>query len=256
MKRPAVVLLAFALFLSLGELAGCDSGSREIPMPRVEGKGLGGSIAFDGEHFWATRVPMSYTSKAGKEIVKFDRSGNEVMAFAPAENFSELTFDGKDVWTADAFGYEAVSSLRETASFYTVNPETGTLERRFSIHVDYMLDGLAAGEDRLWAFVVSSTDIGSKRFILEIDPHQGSVVRWMEYPDREGRTCSGMAYADGHLWLVAGFVKRTILKISPGSGKIVDRYDCSGRVINGITTDGKRILLADGETYMLTPMRP
>ena len=60
-----------------------------------------------------------------------------------------------------------------------------------------------------------------------------------------------MTYIDGYIWVVGGLIKKEVLKIDPQSGEVVKRYDYSGRVINGIATDGENILLVDEEKNML-----
>lgn len=246
LRRIEVLLLLTACMTS-SVLTGCRGKRKTVPLPQREGYVMGGSLAFDGTHFWATQYPKLDRIDESREVVKFDRDGNVVATFTPDENFHGLAFDGQNIWTADVFGWAEGRFFGEHGNFYILDPETGELHKQFTIPETYGdLNGLAAGGNRLWAFV-------DRDQIFEIDPESGSVVNQLEVP--ESFSCTAMKFLDGYLWVVKGLIKKEVLKIDPKSGNILKEYDYTGRVLNGIATDGKDIYLVDGDKLELFVLR-
>lgn len=254
MKKKVGLLLDLDVVILLGTMLycffSCEASKKVIPLPEDENWGIGGSMAFDGNYFWGMRIPRSFTSEKSKEIVRFDELGQVVNIYTPEQNFSELAFDGKNVWTTDAFGSD-IAAIEFNGNFYIIDPETGILKKQFRIYEDYMVDALAASGDRLWVYANHAGEEAHDKFILEIDIGAGAIINVMSYPEDISSTCSGMTYAGGHLWLTTGLIKHEVIKMNPQTGEIVKKYDFTGRVINGITTDGKNIYLADGEKHVL-----
>ncbi len=243
MRFAAIATINIALIC----LVGCSNGKEGICLPEDEGMIIGGSIVFDGNYFWCTRVPSETRSDRKKEIIKFNQSGEVICTFTPKENFRELAFDGENLWTADASGPGPARFFGYGGNFYTIESETGILNKQFTISETYgSLRGLAASEDRLWAFIEMDYE---NLIIVEITLESKSIVKRIRLPKRV--RCSGMAYIDGYLWLVSGLIKKEVLKLDPQSGEVVKRYDYAGRVINGIATDGENIFLVDGERNIL-----
>ena len=101
MNKSIAVFLVFFMSVVLRGLIGCGNSEKSIPLPGKKGTGIGGTMAFDGKCFWGTRVPLSFKREAKKEIVKFDTFGEVIKTFTSKENFSDLTFDGKNIFFAD-----------------------------------------------------------------------------------------------------------------------------------------------------------
>lgn len=247
MKRVEVGILLLSISTLLSGLLGCGERARSIPLPQKEGYIMGGSLAFDGTHFWATQYPKLDKLDKPRQLVKFDKLGKVIDVFMPKENFHGLAFDGENIWTADVFGWAEGRFFGEHGNFYIIDPETGELSKQFTIPETYGdLNGLAAGAGRLWAFV-------DRDQIFEIDTESGSVANTITL--QENFNCTAMKYAHDHLWVVKGLIKKEVLKIHPSSGEIVKRYDYTGRVLNGIATDGENICLVDGDALELFIMK-
>lgn len=243
-KMFAIIPVA-VLFATLSIISGCGAGEKQIPMPRVENALIGGSMAYDGKYFWATQVPRLSHVEEDRKIIKFDDSGTLISSFTPEENFHDITYDGQHLWTATVFGWETGRHYGEHGYFYTIDPETGELTAQFMISQVYdWLEGLTAGEDRLWAAV----QIEREMFLFEIDIELGTVMNTIQLPDI---SVIAIAYAKNHLWVVAGFLKHSIIKMNPHTGEIIKEYDYPGRVLNGIVAVDNDIFLVDGEKNML-----
>jgi len=158
--------------------------------------------------------------------------------FGPTDERSVhgVTFDGKHVWFARD---------NELIAF---DPEKQEVVKQFSI------PGAGAGTafDGKHIYQLAKTEI------LVVDPSDGSVVRRLPSPGKGAD--SGMAYADGYLW-VGQYRSAQIMKIDAKTGEVVktlrsDRYvtgvSCiDGQLWHGAAEDGKpselRRLAPDGE---------
>jgi|GEM_PF-3374296 len=216
-----------------------------IPLPEPQGKIVGGSIAFDGEFFWTARMLVSFGAETSHEIVQFDAEGNVINVFRPERDFRGLAFDGTRLWTADAAGS---GNYIMNGKFYTVDMGNGRLVEQFTINRDYFLDGIGASEYRLW--VVGRYRVEeSGAFLWEIDQYTRTIAHEVTLPAGDLQTCSGITYFKDHIYAVVGIVHKEVLKISTYEGRIIERFDFSGRQINGITNNGNDILVADGEEH-------
>jgi glutamine cyclotransferase len=124
-----------------------------------------------------------------------------------------LTYDGRRVWFAAG---DRVIAL---------DPATGTTVRSLDVagHAGTAFDGrhlFQIAEDR----------------IQKIDPETGRVLATIPAPG--GGACSGMAWAEGALW-VGQYRDRRIHQVDPGTGAILRTIACS-RFVTGVTwTDGE-----------------
>lgn len=135
-----------------------------------------------------------------------------------------VTFDGKNVWFA------------RDDELVVFDPNEERVVARHSI----------PGADAGTAFDGAHIYQLAKDEILVIDPRDGSVVRRMPSPGK-GKD-SGMAYADGHLWIgqwrdskihkvdaKTGEIKKTL-----SSDRFVTGVSClDGELWHGATSDGK-----------------
>lgn len=240
-----IIIAIAAMFTMLSVVSGCRAGKKQIPMPVVENALIGGSMAYDGKYFWATQVPRLSHLEEDRKIIQFDDSGTLINSYAPEENFHDVTFDGEHLWTATVFGWEAGRYYGEHGYFYTIDPETGELTPQFMISQVYdWLEGLTAGEGRLWAAV----KIEHAMFLFEIDPTLGVVVNTIQLPDI---SVTAIAYAKNYLWVAGGFLKHEVVKINPHTGEVIKEFDYTGRILNGIVAVDNDIFLVDGEKNVL-----
>jgi hypothetical protein len=219
-----------------------------IEVAHEPGMVIGGSIAYDGRYYWATRLLVSFGAEIKREILQFTAAGDIEFFFTPQHDFRGLAFDNERLWTAEAYGSQ--DYLSDKGNFYTIDRTSGQFTGQFAIHRDYLLDAITAGNGRLW--VLGRYDTQEKRvFLWEIDHYIGSIVHEVEISDNIKIPCSGIAFLDGYVWAVVGSIDREVVKISPQDGRILESHDFSGYEINGIASDGNTILLADGDKNQL-----
>jgi len=148
------------------------------------------------------------------------------------ERIHGVTFDGKLVWFA------------RDDELVAYDPETSTVVKRLS--VPGARAGTAFDGEHLYQLAGGE--------IVVVRPSDGVVVRRMPAPGKSedgtstARDCSGMAYADGYLFVGVGRAAK-ILKIDAGTGALVktlssDRFvtgvSCVGGALwHGVSTDGK-----------------
>jgi hypothetical protein len=247
-KLPWIFILAWGIPLIILFTGLLNSGDGNIDLPESPGKIIGGSIAFDGRYYWATRILLSFGAEIKREIVKFDPKGDVCSIFTPTHDFRGLAYDGEQLWTADAVGSE--DFLNDDGGFYIIDQESGQFVKKFSIQRDYMVDGLAASRQALWV-LGRTVEQPDKVFLWEIDPHIKSITNEAELSDELIISCSGITFLNGYVWALVGSAEKEVLKISPHDGRIVKRYDFSGDDINGITNNGNQIFIADGGEHQL-----
>lgn len=221
-----------------------------IDIPDTPGKIIGGSIAYDGRYYWATRILVSFGAEIKREIIQFDPSGEVYHIFTPEKDFRGLAYDGERLWTADANGSEEY--LSGDGNFYVIDQESGQFMTKFTIDRNYLLDGLTAGDGNLWVMGRYS-DQQSRVFLWVIDQHVRSIIHEVEVSKDILTPCSGIVFLDGYIWAVVGFAGREIVKISPRDGRILIRQEFPDTEINGIATDGHQILVVDNYAHQLCP---
>jgi outer membrane protein assembly factor BamB len=147
-----------------------------------------------------------------------------------------VTFDGKLVWYA------------RDAEIVGFDPDTNEVVKRLAVPANA---GTAFDGEHLYQ--IAGTDI------LVVDPSDGRVLRKLPTPSGKGDD-SGMAYADGYLW-IGQWRSSKIHQIDAKTGEIVKTLACDrfvtgvscvdGAIWHGASDDGKpselRRLSADGE---------
>ena len=131
----------------------------------------------------------------------------------PAANVGGVTYDGKNVWFAAG------------DKLIAFDPESGETQRSIDVaaHAGTAFDG-----EHLF-------QIAEAR-INKIDPKTGRVIATIPAP--AGGGCSGMAWAEGSLW-VGQYRERKIHQVDPDTGKILRTIE-SNRFVTGVTwVDGE-----------------
>ena len=131
--------------------------------------------------------------------------------FDGAEAVHGVSFDGRHVWAATG------------PRLLAIDPHTGETTRAIERNCDA---GTAFNGTHLY-------QIAEKR-IEKIDPATGTVLHSIPAPS-EGCD-SGLAWADGHLW-VGEYQGRRIHQIDPETGKILRSLD-SDRYVTGVSWVG------------------
>ena len=138
------------------------------------------------------------------------------MEYGPFEGVDHVhgvTFDGRQVWFASGDKLNAL------------DPATGKVVRKIDVaaHAGTAFDG-----QHLYQIAENS--------IQKIDPESGRVIDTIPAPGDDG--CSGLAWAEGSLW-VGKYRGRKIHQIDPTSGAIIRTLE-SNRFVTGITwVDGE-----------------
>ena len=128
--------------------------------------------------------------------------------FEGIESVAGVSFDGSHVWIAGG------------DSLTAIDPESGASTRAIAVAADA---GTAFDGRHLF-------QIAGDR-IQKIDPASGSVLGTIPVPGEGG--CSGMAWAEGTLW-VACYRGRRIHEVDPESGAVL-RTLASDRHVTGVT---------------------
>jgi hypothetical protein len=223
---------------------------KKIPLPRVEKKMVVGSIAFDGEFLWTTRIPTTVLGEGRREIVKSDTTGKEIFRTVPEVDICDIAFDGKNVWTADIFGSE--DSDGADSKFYIVDEKSGELYDQFSNNENYTIEAMTGGNRTLWVFIkIVTADLEREQYLYEINTRSGDIVSKILVSDNSLLTCSGMAYSDDFLWMIVLLDRHTLFRIDPETGVPEEKFDYEEKTIIGITTiDGEIYLLDKGENVL------
>jgi glutamine cyclotransferase len=139
------------------------------------------------------------------------KTAQVIREFAPLDEapIHGVTFDGQRVWFARD---------NELIAF---DPQQAKVVRRFA------LPGAGAGTafDGTYLYQLANTEI------LVVDPEDGRVVRKLTAPN--GGANSGMAYADGYLW-VGQYRAAKIHKIDAQTGELVKTLS-SDRFVTGVS---------------------
>jgi len=124
-----------------------------------------------------------------------------------------VTHDGSHVWLATNRGMLAL------------NPTTGEVDRALAHAADA---GTAFDGRHLWQIAEARID--------KLDPASGEVLASIPAPDNG--ECSGLAWAEGSLW-VGQYRKRRIVQVNPASGEVLRTIE-SNRYVTGVTwVDGE-----------------
>lgn len=133
--------------------------------------------------------------------------------FEDAEGVHGVSFDGSRVWAA--LGPRLVA----------FDPDSGQTERVIERACDA---GTAFDGTHLYQLVETR--------IEKIDPDTGAVLHTIPPPGRTGECNSGMAWADGHLW-VGEYQGRRIHQVDPQTGKVLRSLE-SDRYVTGVSWAG------------------
>lgn len=242
-----LIITVFLIIISCGE-----SGPSAIKINEEKGTLIGGSMAYDGISIWANSLTKGLKSGGEKKIIKINRDGDIVKSFEPDENISgDMAFDGTNLFTGHAFGWETEREYSDHGAIYSVNPETEELMIKFTISEYYNeLEGLAASPGTLWAMVMKRNDDGVRNLILyEIDTRTESITNNFKFT--ELRNCTGITYANGYIFALTGTFHKKVMKIKLSDGNIEKEFDFQGRVINGITSMDNCVYLFDEEKDIL-----
>lgn len=138
--------------------------------------------------------------------------------FAESGPVHGVTFDGEQVWFARGDKLQAL------------DPSTGELTRALSVAGD-----AGTAFDGKYFYQLD------KGRIRKIDPRSGQIVATVPTPELS--SASGMAWAEGSLW-VGQFADRKILEVDPETGKIKSEV-VSDRFVTGVS-------FCDGELWHAT----
>lgn len=128
--------------------------------------------------------------------------------FDGADTIHGVSHDGRHVWVATG------------AKLLALDADTGAIDRTLDVACDA---GTAFDGTHLYQIAEARID--------KIDPATGKVIHSIPSP-AEGRD-SGMAWADGHLW-VGEYRERRIHQIDPSTGEIL-RSLASDRFVTGVS---------------------
>ncbi len=133
--------------------------------------------------------------------------------FDGADAIHGVSFDGQQVWAATG------------PALVAFDPASGTPVRSLAVPCDA---GTAFDGTHLYQIAEARID--------KIDPHSGQVLASIPAPG--GGTDSGMAWAEGYLW-VGQYRERRIHQVDPATGKVL-RTIASDRFVTGVTwVDGE-----------------
>lgn len=133
--------------------------------------------------------------------------------FPGVEAVHGLTFDGEQVWFATG------------NSLLALDPATGQTSRQLDITANA---GTAFDGTHFY-------QIGDG-LIQKVDPQSGKVLSTIPAPG--GECVSGMAWAEGSLW-VGAYRDRKIHQVDPDTGKVLRTIECN-RYVTGVTwVDGE-----------------
>ncbi|MDI6780368.1 MAG: transglutaminase domain-containing protein [Bacteroidota bacterium] len=146
-----------------------------------------------------------------------------------------LTYDGKNLWLADAY----------TDKIYKINPETREVISSFD-SPGYHPEGLTWDGKYLWHI-----DAGEK-LMYQIDPSTGKALKILESNSSNPRD---LAWDGKYIWIV-DFKSDQLLKVSPEDGMMVQIVPSPAGEPTGIVFDGKYLWVADRGTdriYLVNP---
>ncbi len=172
----------------------------------------------------------------GISTVVFAYPGKIIRSIQTPYHFSTgLTFDGRNLWTAD---YQA-------DKISCVNPATGKVVREIPSPGFWPM-GLAWDGKYLW-----NID-GRQNKIFQVDPADGTILRVIDSPssNAEGLTWDGKT-----LW-VSDYRANEIMKIDLSDGTAIQTFSAPAKYAQGLTWDGRYLWCSDrimNEIYMIDP---
>ena len=133
--------------------------------------------------------------------------------FAGSDCVNGVSFDGQHVWAATG------------AALVAFDPDSGDAVRTLALPCDA---GTAFDGTHLYQIADARID--------RIDPRSGEVLASIPAPG--GGTNSGMAWAEGSLW-VGQYRQRRIHQVDPASSAVQHRLQMpDGRGVSGLESDG------------------
>jgi glutamine cyclotransferase len=133
--------------------------------------------------------------------------------FEGVEGVHGVTYDGENVWFCSGDRLNAV------------DPESGQVRRTLDV-----ASNAGTAFDGKHLFQISADKIH------KIDPATGRIVGTIPAP--EGGSNSGMAWAEGSLW-IGEYRQRKIRQVDPATGKVLREIE-SNRFVTGVTwVDGE-----------------
>jgi len=156
-------------------------------------------------------TPLAPNSVPGTPACIVREFGPELIPGATRVN--GVTHDGRQVWAATG------------PTLVALDPVSGSVTRTLEQASDA---GTAFDGRYLWQLSESRID--------KIDPESGAVVATIPAPGDGGS--SGMAYAEGSLW-IGQYQDRRIVQVDPANGKVIRSIE-SNRFVTGVTwVDGE-----------------
>jgi outer membrane protein assembly factor BamB len=170
-----------------------------------------------------TTTTATTTTRATTQSSAQSASAHVVREYGPfgPGGIHGVTFDGQLVWFA------------RDNELVALDPASGEVQRRFDVPANA---GTAFDGEHLYQ--LAGTEI------LVIRPSDGNIVRKIPLADASDEDCnSGMAYAEGYLW-VGHWKNSRIRQIDPQTGKVV-KILSSDRWVTGVS-------FADGALWHAT----
>jgi outer membrane protein assembly factor BamB len=130
------------------------------------------------------------------------------------DNLGGVTFDGRQVWCAVG------------DKLCALNPDTGQVQRTIDVPARA---GTAFDGKHLYQI--------ADNVIQKIDAETGRVLGTIATPP--GGQCSGLAWAEGFLWL-GRYRERRILQLDPATGAVLRTIE-SNRFVTGVTWAGNEL---------------
>ncbi|MFQ6083354.1 MAG: transglutaminase domain-containing protein [Candidatus Aminicenantia bacterium] len=146
-----------------------------------------------------------------------------------------LTFDGQNLWLADAY----------TDKIYQISPATGKVIKSFDAP-GYQPEGLAWDGKFLWHI-----DRGEK-YMYRINPETGEALSILESNSKNPRD---LAWDGEYVWIV-DYRDDILLKVSPIDGMMVANFPSPAREPAGLTFDAKYLWVTDridDRIYLVNP---
>ena len=162
------------------------------------------------------------SAKAPRATARPAEIVREYGPFEGAEGVHGVTFDGHHVWAA--LGPRLVA----------FDPSSGQPERV----IERACDAGTAFDGRNLYQIVENR-------IEKLDPATGAVLHTIPAPGQADGCNSGMAWADGHLW-VGEYQGRRIHQVDPDTGRVLRSLD-SDRFVTGVSWVGDALWHATWE---------
>lgn len=176
-------------------------------------------LAWDGSHLWLT-------DSGHERIFKIDpQTGDVVGSHEFTSPPAGLTFDGEFLWQVDY----------EDKVLCKIDKDSGQVLYRLSV-ADAVADPSGLGWDGFFFWI---GDYGNGR-IVKVDPKKGSGMG-------EVKACRNVCgvESDGEAIWYANPDRREIVRVRPGTGRVLLRQRVEGNPNSGLTHDGKHVWHAE-----------